>query len=397
MDSTTKQHLTDFGLGECIKLVEEELELFTMNDINETDVDDDYAEIIKDAFPPEHADNLILFIKTHKTARMVSQRADFQSTERSSTRVDASTGRDMRECYLLLLNNRSKTVKERQEYFYKYFILPYISNIDETLDEKTYINFEGRTYEFNQNTISIGRGCLEYPVDIQIKHRNPCDLSVSRVNCIITRVRSDEGYVYNLLDAWSMVETRVTKTNPMNTLITSKENVNIISWNSKETVYISCGDRSCNNKIQFISNIPSSSDQEDTEEEKEEIEQRRAEVDARTAQWRDTLTRGRAALAAAVEVAAAAAARDAASDAVAATAAAAVAIAEEDGPTCVICFEPATIRLSCGHATYCSSNCLDEHVAHQNTTTDAPECPYCKTNWQYNKVSVCERYYKTQL
>ena len=85
----------------------------------------------------------------------------------------------------------------------------------------------------------------------------------------------------------------------------------------------------------------------------------------------------------------------AASDAVAATAAAAVAAAKDDGPTCVICFEPATIRLSCGHATYCSNECLDEHVAHQNTATNAVECPYCKTNWQSNKVSVCERYYKT--
>ena len=373
MDSITKQKLTAFGLGECILLIEEELCLHTMTDINETDVDDDYVEEIKDTIPPKHVDNLILFIKTHKTAQMVSMRADFQSTERSSTRVDCSTGRDMRECYLLLINNRSKTVKERQEYFYKYFILPYISNIDETLDEKTYINFEGRTYEFNQNTISIGRGCPEYPVDIEIKHRNPCDLSVSRVNCIITRVRSDEGYVYNLLDAWSMVETRVTKTNPINTLITSKEYVNIISWNSKETVYISCGEKSCNNKIQFISNIPSSSDHE---EDNEAVEHRMAAA---------------ASDAVAVERRMAAAA----SDAVAATAAAAVAAAKDDGPTCVICFEPATIRLSCGHATYCSNECLDKHVAHQNTATNAVECPYCKTNWQSNKVSVCERYYKT--
>jgi len=356
MDEELKQCLTEFGLGHCIPMCWNELGFLSMTDVNETDLDDDFTELINDTFQKKDADNIILFIKTHKTARTVSLRANYQSTAVSSSIIDSSTGRDMRECYLLLLCNRSKTVKDRQEYFYNYFVLPYISNIDETLDEKTYINFEGRTYEFNQNTISIGRGCPEYPVDIVIKYRNPCDLSVSRVNCIITRVRSDEGYVYNLLDAWSMVETRVTKTNPMNTLITSKDDVNIISWNSKETVYISCGDKSCNNKIQFISNISPSNDQIE-EYVVDEVEENIVEGLKEEENIVEEL------------------------------------IKEEENH-CVICFEPATIRLSCGHATYCSKECLDKHVAHQNTTNNAPECPYCKTKWQHNKVSVCERYYK---
>ena len=177
--------------------------------------------------------------------------------------------------------------------------------------------------------------------DIVIKERDPQDLSISRVNCLIFRVNTPEGIVYHLFDAWSLIETRLTKTNPLKTFKTSKDDPNILSWNENENVYISCGDPSCNNKIHFISSINSDKDAETFISNIEETT----------------------------------------SD-------------EDEKAKCVICFEPANIRLGCGHAVYCSNECMDQHVAYQENLTRNAVCPFCKKDNMYNKQSLCIQQYK---
>ena len=95
---------------------------------------------------------------------------------------------------------------------------------------------------------------MEYPVDIKIKERELQDNSVSRVNCIIVKVLSDDDkYMYYLFDTWSIVGTRVTKTYPYQIYETAPGNTNIISWKENESVLISCGDTTCKNVIQVLS------------------------------------------------------------------------------------------------------------------------------------------------
>lgn len=50
MDDELKQRLTEFGLGHCIPMCWDELGFLSMTDVNETDLDDDFTELINDTF-----------------------------------------------------------------------------------------------------------------------------------------------------------------------------------------------------------------------------------------------------------------------------------------------------------------------------------------------------------
>ena len=196
-----------------------------------------------------------------------------------------------------------------------------------------------------KNYISIGRGCLEFPADIVIPNRAPNDVSISRINCLIIKVKADDGrYVFHLFDSWSCAGTRVTMTNPVKIFKTEQpNNVNIITWNAEESVYISCGDTACKNKIHIVSRT-----------------EKKAPPELYTT---SILT-------------------DCVNEEI------------EELPECPICFEPSKYRLGCGHAVYCSEECMNEHVSHQIAEGKKPRCPCCRADNEEHKVSQCARYYK---
>ena len=341
MDFSLKQQLDKFGLAELVDFVYDNIGISTLDNINDFDFNEpEYIEEF-DKLSSSDKNSLLLFLKTLQTANKVRNASNYQSSQNTSISLSTDIGRNMRYCYIGIINDFTKSVIQRKEYFYEYFIKPHIPLSDENINKELIINFEGKTYIFNQNTISIGRGSSKYPVDIVIKERDPKDLSISRVNCLIFRVNTPEGIVYHLFDAWSLIETRLTKTNPLKTFKTSKDDPNILSWNENENVYISCGDPSCNNKIHFISSINS---HKDTETFLSNIEETTSD--------------------------------------------------EDEKATCVICFEPANIRLGCGHAVYCSNECMDQHVAYQENETGNAVCPFCKKDNMYNKQSLCIQQYK---
>tara|TARA_X000000950_G_scaffold282519_1_gene381514 strand:- start:46 stop:1053 length:1008 start_codon:yes stop_codon:yes gene_type:complete len=335
MESELINKLSDFGLAHLLDFTYKNMDIYNLDDIIDIDLnDEDYIEELNKLSDTDK-NGLILFIKTIKTSNNVRNVSNYQSSQNTSTELTKEIGGNMRSCYLGILKFPTISITQRKDYFYNYFIKPHISN-NEIIDKKTKINFQGKIYTFNQNTISIGRGCHEYPVDIVIPEREPIDLSVSRVNCLIFRVNTLEGIVYHLFDAWSLIETRVTKTNPFQICKTSKDEPNIISWNENENVYISCGDYYCNNKIQFISSKNENIDSNEQEHNCNEYKKAH----------------------------------------------------------CVICFEPANIRLGCGHAVYCSNECMDEHVAYQKQESETALCPYCKKDNVENKQSLCIEQYK---
>tara|TARA_E500000178_G_scaffold316455_1_gene336186 strand:+ start:6491 stop:7516 length:1026 start_codon:yes stop_codon:yes gene_type:complete len=341
MDITLKQQLDKFGLSGLVDFVYDNIGISNLDDLEYFDLDDpDYHEEFN-KLSTNNKNSLLLFIRTIQTANKVSNKSNYQSSQDTSIALSRDIGINMRSCYIGILSDLSKSITERKEYFYDYFIKPHIPVSDEDIDKEFKINFEGRTHVFNQNTISIGRGSQQYPVDIVIKERYHQDLSISRVNCLIFRVNTPEGIVYHLFDAWSLIETRLTKTNPIKTFKTSKDDPNILSWNENENIYISCGDPLCTNKIHFISSTDSNKDAETINSEIEEI------------------------------------------------------TSDEDlKSSCVICFKPANIRLGCGHAVYCSNDCMDTHVAYQKQETGNAVCPFCKENNIQNKQSLCIEQYK---
>lgn len=340
MDFALKQQLDKFGLAELVDFVYENIGISDFEDINNLEIDDeDFFQEFDELSTPDR-NSLLLFLKTVQTSNKVRNASNYQSSQTTSTSLSKDIGGNMRSCYIGILNDFTKSVTQRKEYFYDYFIKPHIPNSNINIDKELKINFEGKTHIFNQNTISIGRGSPQYPVDITIKEREPQDISISRVNCLIFRVNTPEGIVYHLFDAWSLIETRLSKTNPLKTFKTSKDEPNILSWNENENVYISCGDTSCNNKIHFISSIESDKDAETFISNVEET-----------------------------------------SD-------------EDEKATCVICFEPANIRLGCGHAVYCDNECMDKHIAYQKDESGNALCPFCKKDILHNIQSLCIQQYK---
>ena len=325
MEEHFKKKLINLGLSACINKLEEE-EIYNLETLQTLDYHN-LEEIIPSNFLP----TLSFLLKTIKTSYTISQINNIDSTE--ITNIDSETSHDMRDCYIKLIEDVNLSPVYRQGYIYEYFIKPYIDNT--TTNGTISVNYEGKKYNFNKNFISIGRGCPQYPVDIQIKERSQADLSVSRVNCVLIKIKCGDNYKYNLFDAWSIYGTKITKYNPLTTIKTSRDKFNIIKWDSSESVYIHCGSEMSNNKIQVLAddeNIHSDNNNSDG--------------------------------------------------------------SCEDNPECVICCEPASIRLGCGHAVYCGSNCMNSHIAHQINNKQRPTCPYCKKDNLENNVSLCVNQYK---
>lgn len=341
MDTLLRDQLTNYGLSDCIEDFEYQ-EILTIDDFVNYTIDD-YREMMHEKF----ITSIRFLLNTYKVADRVSQSLDYNdSNNRGSTKITDGLSNDVRECYLSILKNKELSILQRQKYFYTFFIKPNLNNKVPVVSE-TCINFEGKLYKFKKNTITIGRGCLEYPVDIRIKERELQDNSVSRVNCIIVKVLSDDDkYMYYLFDTWSIVGTRVTKTYPYQIYETAPGNTNIISWKENESVLISCGDTTCKNVIQVLS-----SDNGDMmpileDEENDGVEIQREEEE------------------------------------------------EREEVLCVICYDPATIRLGCGHAVYCGNGCMDEHIAYQEEENGCAVCPFCKVDNTQNKQSICLQQYK---
>jgi len=337
------------GLEECIPIISKKLEINNISDVIQMIHHigyDDFCDELDEYIPEKYIHTLKNLIKTFIVSKEVSQSHNYNSSQDdggSTTRLETFTAKSVREIYLNLLKDPNKTPKQRSEYFYKRFILP---NLDskEPVEDETVINFEGRNYKFNKNSICIGRGCQEYPADIVIPQRNSNDISISRINCIIIKVKTDDGFAYHLFDSWSCAGTRVTKTNPVKTFATEQpDNVNIIKWNSDESVFISCGDKACNNKIHILSNTQKNSLSESSSP---PVLSSYANMEI------------------------------------------------SELPECPICFEPSKYRLGCGHAVYCSEECMNEHVSHQIAERGVARCPCCRAENEEHKVSQCVNYYK---
>jgi len=319
MDTDFKSKLINIGLRECIPILERQeiIDLETLSSIIENN-----EEII---IPEKYFTTLLLLLKTLKTSNTISS-LNVNDNIGSSIKVDKATSNNMRECYIKLLNDRNITPKDRQNYIYTYFILPYIDDKD-TTDQTISVSYEGKRYDFNKSFISIGRGCPQYPVDIKITERNENMLSISRVNCVLVKIKHGNTYKYNLFDAWSICGTKIEKYNPYIECKTSNDNFNIIKWDSDESAYIYCGNQLCVNKIHVIADNYNNNN-------------------------------------------------------------------DPDKPICVICSEPANIRLGCGHAVYCGNNCMNSHTAYQINHDIKPVCPFCKKDNLDNKFSVCVNQYK---
>jgi hypothetical protein len=350
MDEELTKIFNEEGLEECIDIVVKELGIKSLDEMN-YQVSILGLESINDAIDELIPENYIHTLKnlfiTFIISKEVSQSHNYNTSQDdsggNSTKLSEFTAKSVREIYLNLLNDLNKTPQQRAEFFYKRFIQPNLKN-QESVDDETIINFEGRNYKFNKNSICIGRGCQEYPADIVIPERNNYDKSISRVNCVIIKVKTVDGFGYHLFDAWSCAGTRVTKTNPVKTFVTQQpNNVNIISWDAEESVFISCGDTLCNNKIHVLSST----------------------------QKKDL------------------------SNPVSPPVLSSYANMEiSDLPECPICFEPSRYRLGCGHAVYCSEECMNEHVSHQIAERGVARCPCCRAENEEHKVSQCVNYYK---
>lgn len=348
MDEELSNILKEEGLESCIPIIANEFGAKSVVELNNL-VNNIGLALIKEDINTYIPENLRLtlenLISTLFVSKQVSQNHNYNTSQddsgESSTKLSVYTAKTVREIYLNLLKDTNKTPKQRSEFFYKRFIQPNLNN-QEPVDDETIINFEGRNYRFNKNSICIGRGCPAYPADIVIPERNRYDISISRVNCIIIKVKTIDGYGYHLFDTWSCDGTRVTKTNPVKTFETNQpNNVNLISWDAEESVFISCGDPLCNNRIHVLSCT-----------QKKELSEPSPVLSNR----------------ANVEVV--------------------------DLPECPICFEPSKYRLGCGHAVYCSEECMNEHVSHQIAERGIARCPCCRAENEEHKVSQCVNYYK---
>jgi len=346
MDEDIRILLEEEGLESCIHIIINDMGIKSMGDfistINMFDIDE-----IDEYIPENYRHTFKNLIRTIIVSNEVSQSHNYNSSQHDdgggATCLAVHTAKTVRQIYLNLLKDRNKTPKQRAEFFYKRFIQPHLN--DKTpVEDETIINFEGRNYHFNKNSICIGRGSIDYPADIVIPERNNNDISISRINCIIIKVKTDEGYSYHLFDSWSCAGTRVTKTNPIK-IFTSEQpdNVNIICWNDNDAAYISCGDRICNNKIHVLSSI-----------------QKKTLNNSSSPPCNGGSAN--------MEL--------------------------DDIPECPICFEPSKYRLGCGHAVYCSEECMNEHVSHQIADRCIARCPCCRAENEEHKVSQCANYYK---
>ena len=349
MDQELTNIFKDEGLEECIDIVVKEFGIKTIDEMNDNVSCIGLEEInvaIDEIIPENYIHTIKNLFMTFVVSKEVSQSHNYNTIQDdrdgSSTKLSEYTAKNVREIYLNLLKDLNKTPQQRSEYFYKRFIQPTLKN-QELVDDETIINFEGINYKFNKNSVCIGRGCPEYPADIVIPERNNYDKSISRVNCVIIKVKTVDGVGYHLFDAWSCAGTRVTKTNPVKTLVTHQpNNVNIISWDAEESVFISCGDPLCNNKIHVLSST-----------QKDQSKSTSSPVLSSYANMKITCL-----------------------------------------PECPICFEPSKYRLGCGHAVYCSEECMNEHISYQIAEGGIQRCPCCRAENEEYQVSQCVNYYK---